>query len=243
MIHLRLPNLVEASPETFTSRIRESPIAHVPLGTIRPQGGHLPLGADALIAQGFLTALAREVGGIVLPPFYLSPSPENQQLELEPLRFPHETYSIATSFEISRAIYEQVLRLMIAGLGRSGISLVVLASPPDIRAQFVERIPDWEVESGLKILWWEGEFDAVSDEIGVPIDHGAGAATSLLMALCPELVQMSVFGESEGFRELTGSVWDPLRMGYADRGERALDSAISQTATQIRRLLYAFESA
>ncbi len=63
----------ELTPKEFRERIAEAPIAYLPLGTIEWHGEHLPLGADGLQLKNFLEILAKEVGGIVLPMYFLGP--------------------------------------------------------------------------------------------------------------------------------------------------------------------------
>ena len=50
------------TPADLESRIREAPIAYLPLGTLEWHGRHLPLGSDFLQSQGFFIQLARRVG-------------------------------------------------------------------------------------------------------------------------------------------------------------------------------------
>jgi len=63
----------ELTPKDFRIRIAEAPIAYLPLGTIEWHGEHLPLGADGLQSKKFMEILAGEVGGIVLPMYFLGP--------------------------------------------------------------------------------------------------------------------------------------------------------------------------
>ena len=64
---------LELLPGEFTQRLKEGPVAYLPLGTLEWHGPHLPLGADALQAQQFFRLLAKKVGGIVMPPLFVGP--------------------------------------------------------------------------------------------------------------------------------------------------------------------------
>ena len=59
MTRVRYQNL---TPEEFRARLRERPIAYLPLGTLEWHGEHLPLGADALISEGTHGRMRQAVG-------------------------------------------------------------------------------------------------------------------------------------------------------------------------------------
>ena len=49
---------------------RRAPVAFVPVSPLEWHGPHMPLGTDGLHAWHVSLGVAREVGGVVLPPFY-----------------------------------------------------------------------------------------------------------------------------------------------------------------------------
>lgn len=55
------------------ARVNQAPVAYLPLGALKSQQDHLPLGFAGILSQGLFSALAREVGGVVLPVVYFSP--------------------------------------------------------------------------------------------------------------------------------------------------------------------------
>ena len=63
----------ELLPAEFSQRIREMPIAYLPLGTLEWHGPHMPLGADGIQAKGLFIRLAEIVGGVVLPMLFMGP--------------------------------------------------------------------------------------------------------------------------------------------------------------------------
>jgi len=63
----------ELLPSEFRTRLAERPIAYLPLGNLEWHGEHLPLGSDALQAEGLMVECARQFGGIVMPPIHLGP--------------------------------------------------------------------------------------------------------------------------------------------------------------------------
>ena len=63
----------ELTPSAFLQRIKQAPIAYLPLGTLEWHGPHLPLGSDGLQSRGLFAQLAQEAGGIVLPMLFVGP--------------------------------------------------------------------------------------------------------------------------------------------------------------------------
>ena len=61
----------ELCPEEFKERLKECPIAYLPLGTLEWHGPHLPLGADGIQPLGLFVRVAEKIGGIVLPTLFL----------------------------------------------------------------------------------------------------------------------------------------------------------------------------
>jgi creatinine amidohydrolase len=63
----------ELTPAEFRLRLRRTPIAFLPLGTLEYHGEHLPFGVDGIVPREFFVQLARRVGGIVLPMLFMGP--------------------------------------------------------------------------------------------------------------------------------------------------------------------------
>src|SRR5262245_26884162 len=58
-------------PEDVLEARRRAPVAYVPVSPLEWHGPHLPLGTDGLHAWHVARGVAREVGGVVLPPFFV----------------------------------------------------------------------------------------------------------------------------------------------------------------------------
>ncbi|MGO1545325.1 MAG: creatininase family protein [Gulosibacter sp.] len=58
------------SPDELDTRVAESGIAYLPLGTLEFHGPHLPIGLDAFTGHGVCVTAAQRSGGIVLPSVY-----------------------------------------------------------------------------------------------------------------------------------------------------------------------------
>ena len=60
---MRPPQIAEAR--------RRCPVAFVPVGPLEWHGPHMPMGTDAISAHRVAVGAARQVGGVVLPPYFL----------------------------------------------------------------------------------------------------------------------------------------------------------------------------
>lgn len=60
-------HILDLDSRTLERRIRENPIAIVPVGALEAHGPHLPLGADQIQAESTADALAARLGALVAP--------------------------------------------------------------------------------------------------------------------------------------------------------------------------------
>jgi len=208
----------ELRPQQFRERLAAAPIAYLPLGTLEWHGEHLPLGSDGLQAQGFFVALAQEVGGIVLPmlflgpdrvretdggPLYgmdlcLTPSPERQ--------YPTQQLD-GSAYWAPDALYHDLLRATLAQLARAGFRIVVGHGHGPSTHAFDEGQEEWHESFGLETLTcWGSEVDG--EGLGIQVDHAAMNETSLMMALHPELVDLTALPADP-------TVW-PVGVGGSD---------------------------
>ena len=61
----------ELLPEECVQRIKEMPVAYLPLGTLEWHGPHMPLGADGIQSKELFIRVAEKVGGVVLPVLFM----------------------------------------------------------------------------------------------------------------------------------------------------------------------------
>ena len=187
----------ELTPKEFRVRIAEAPIAYLPLGTIEWHGEHLPLGSDGLQSKKFLEILAQEVGGIVLPMYFLGPDlaqiVEGKQL------YGMDFYSAkehgnseqqldGSAYWISDSLFSAVVEATLIQLKRAGFKIVVYHGHGPSTNLVKKRSEDWQKKFGIKMFnCWD---ESSGQGYGIMTDHAAMNETSLIMAMYPELVQM-----------------------------------------------------
>ena len=74
----------DLQPEQLLSKVNAFPVACLPIGTLEWHGRHMPLGTDMLVPEAVFEKVAKNVGGVVLPPLFLAP---DIQQKINPMNF------------------------------------------------------------------------------------------------------------------------------------------------------------
>ncbi|MBU9723204.1 MULTISPECIES: creatininase family protein [Bacillaceae] len=193
----------ELNPSEFRKRLSEAPIAYLPLGTLEWHGEHLPLGSDSIQSQGFFELLAKEIGGIVLPPLFLGPDNKTEiagkelygmdYFEIDPDREnkqPHLKEQLdGSAYWVPDETFTLLLDATLKQLKRAGFKIVVAHGHGPSTHHFIKTIPQWKEKYDLECFaCWGSEQD--EEGLGLMVDHAAMNETSILMALRPDLVQL-----------------------------------------------------
>ena len=199
-------------PQEFRERIKECPIAYLPLGTLEWHGEHLPYGTDAYIGHDFCVKLAQRVGGIVLPMLFMgvdsaSMSGSSNWYDKEydylygmdhwtgeeegdggvKVRDPGQLEGSA--YWITDDAFNLYIEAIFRQLKRAGFKVIVAHGHGPSGGFVAKRTQEWLDKYGLIVLnCWGSELDAQG--MGVQVDHAAMNETSLTWALRPDLVQM-----------------------------------------------------
>ncbi|MBS7631473.1 creatininase family protein [Candidatus Bathyarchaeota archaeon] len=161
--------------------------AVLPVGSTEYHGDHLPYGTDALVAEKLAEEAAGRVEGVlVLPtlPFGMS---------LHYASFPISlTLTTGTLISVLKEIFSSLLRHGILKLlvinGHDGNIAAIEAASREFRVEHPE------LKIAVLEAWWEtaarslpeGTFEAMGG-----LGHGGEGETSMMLALAPELVDMS----------------------------------------------------
>jgi creatinine amidohydrolase len=188
----------ELFPWEFAQAIANAPICYLPLGVLEWHGEQNAVGLDAIKAHAICVNAAQLSGGIVVPPLYWA-SDSREQLEDDSFLTggieKGERYHVPGSmFWIRPDTFHYLLLDIYEAARRRGFKVIVVVSGhwskqgnlPIIRASgedFLKRYP------GMKwILLTDQEM---APDLHYPDEHAAGGETSLLMAIRPDLVDLS----------------------------------------------------
>lgn len=185
----------ELLPDEFRARLAEHPVAYLPLGTLEWHGEHLPLGADALQSEGLMVACARQLGGIVMPPIHLGPD-RVKHSELGPMLIGMDYAESTTpprplagsNYWVPQGLFKSMIDAILDQLKRAGFQAVFADGHGPSRWSWVADMEERERRFGLKLF---GVSPDIQDAWQCQMDHAARNETSLMLALRPDLVDMS----------------------------------------------------
>jgi creatinine amidohydrolase len=195
----------EMFPWEFAQALERAPICYLPLGVLEWHGEHNAVGLDALKAHAVCVRAAQLSGGIVVPLIYWTP---DTRYNLEDGSYltggieSGERYHVPGSmFWIRPETYRELLLDIYEAVRRRGFKVIMVVTG------------HWSVPVNLPILRATGE-EFLSQNPGIkwammtdrdmvpdlfyPHEHAAGAETSLLMAIRPDLVDLSKTFETDG---------------------------------------------
>jgi creatinine amidohydrolase len=168
----------EMLPHELEAVLRATPVAYFPLGTLEYHGPHLAIGNDALKAEGLCERACTRTGGVLVPTLYWG------------IGGGHKEYP--ASLIVRDQLLSDLLDEVLSGLYRVGFRVIVLvtghypgeqvSAVKGAAERFAQAHPDARI-------WALPEYEAYPHERRA--DHAAKWETSILMALRPELVDMS----------------------------------------------------
>jgi len=225
-------------PNEFRKRLAEKPLAYLPMGTLEWHGEHLPIGSDAIQAEGLMTECARRYGGIVLPPLHIGPGPTKlmddgrlligmdfwNNVVVPPRQLDGDCYWIPDG------LFMDMVDAILAQCKRTGFRAVFADGHGPSRASWVRELPRREAHFGLKLF---GVTPDIQDAWKSQMDHAALNETSLMLHYRPDLVDMSQLPRSKTDRPL--GVWgDDPREATAGHGLECMNASIELMIRKFR---------
>lgn len=232
----------ELTPSDFILRLREAPIAYLPLGTLEWHGLHLPLGSDGLQSIGFFKQLAASVGGIVLPMLFLGPdtvkrvgSNDFYGMDFEGLKDCEPEKLTGSAYWISDDDFDILLSSILMQLKRAGFQIVTAHGHGPSTEFFSRNNAKWEKKYGLDTYtcWRENEKDG----LGIQTDHAGANETSIVMALRPDLVHMENLSSDLEVWPLAVEGEDPRIHANTETGRKAISTNIERMSKILREAL------
>lgn len=241
-------NLGQMSWTALSERLEQGPLdVVIPLGALEQHGPHLPLDADALIAEAVADRAAQAAGECVVSPCIPVGASSHH------LAFPG-TASLSDK-TLKSLVVEVVQTLLGHGFrgaylvtghaGNVGAMAAVMAELDSDARNRVVSFDDWPAQRDAVHRVAEDRLGLDRELVGT---HGGHFETSILLAIAPDRVDMAsaVAGHvgpaasasaklrSEGMAALSpvGVIGDP-RGASADAGELYLDALVSLVAEGI----------
>lgn len=188
---------------------RRTPVI-LPVGATEQHGGHLPLATDTMILDAIGERLDASFDGrlLILPsqPIGLS---EHHMAFPGTLTLSHETLRRCV-FELADSVIRHGFRRLVLLNGHGGNQAILGV----LGEQVGQRWPEVEC---LVTSWWTAAADRLKKLQQGPVGsvgHACEFETSILLAIAPELVDMSL-AEDGGIQHRVESMWFDLLHGPA----------------------------
>jgi creatinine amidohydrolase len=211
----------ELRPAELAAIQARAAVAYLPLGGSSWHGPHLPLGSDTLVAEAVAERCVRRSGGLLLPTLAwpLAPAPHPASLGLHALT----TRALLADALEAMAVGGWRVAVLVAGHYTPGADMLLIAAA---RAA-IER-------HGLLTLATP-PLAMVDHEM---LDHAGLWESSLLLALRPDLVDLSALGAGDLPPTESGVVGrDPRHTASASIGVSALNLSVERIVAAVRDLL------
>ncbi len=175
----------------------------VPAGCIEYHGPHLALGVDTLLVEELLVRVARRLNCIVAPPFWYGPTgyavagPSQGTVDVSTERFGRHVKDVLGSF------WDMGFRWIIVAIhhqqmdGPEALAIRQAAVEVIFEKTHADRGDAWWGKAPLlpgdhvfeRIQVWPSVLPA-AEKVVVMADHAGYYETSLLLAACPDLVEL-----------------------------------------------------
>lgn len=216
--------------------------AALALGSTEYHGDHLPYGTDTLVAEHLAEAVAERVDGLlVLPPL--------------PFGMSEHYSSFPLAISLSTETLMRVLRDVLGSLLGHGLTRLLIINGHDGNAAAIEaatrefRVEHPDMKIAVLEAWWQTGAELLPEgtfEVWGGLGHAGEGETSMMLAVAPELVEMS---RARGvvpelplhvqvkwrFQELTpyGVTGDPTK-ATVEKGLRMRDALVDLLVSFIR---------
>jgi len=182
-------------PHEFEARLAQRPVGYLPLGTLEWHGVQNALGADFLQSRGLFRRAAHQFGGIVLPPIWLGPDriageeggPDLVGMDTADGTTPHRPLP-GSLYWIPKGLFLMLIEAILAQAKRAGFKCIVADGHGPSRNAWAEMADSWEKQFGIKLVSARRDFP---DQWRTQTDHAGRNETSILMAVAPNLVDLT----------------------------------------------------
>lgn len=233
----------EMLPHEIVAARAGHPVAYLPIGGLEWHGRQNCVGLDTVKIHGLCMHIAAEHGGVVFPPLFYGDAREHALMEAnhdpqgliaDDYGLPHWAFKPGYMRSSPYEQPEHCARLLVHCLDEMvsyGFEVLVIAAghyPLLPKARAACQL--FYADRG-QIAWAFTGFELVRDEIPDAGDHAGPWETSLMMALRPDLVDLS---KAEGPCALPGLYEKVKAKSSVEFGRRILE-AISRRVNEVNR--------
>jgi creatinine amidohydrolase len=244
-------------PAQIAAARKECPVAYLPIGTIEWHGVHNPIGLDTIKAHALAIRCARVGGGLVFPPLYYGESREEGLIEAndpgreqvaEVLGLPAENFAPGyMRFSPQQQVegYQRLLLHCLIELQSLGFKVAVLLAGhypllDHARAACATfHQMRWDNSRAGMLTWAFTGYELVRDVWPFAGDHAGYWETSLMLAMDPDLVDLSEQPEDRSAPVIAVHSYPgkPVQDASAEFGEEAIQLMVKRVNEQVKHRL------
>lgn len=247
----------EMLPHEVVQARENRPVAYLPVGGLEWHGEHNVLGLDTVKIHALAMECAKHDGGLVFPPLFYGEPREHYLMEAnfdpgdlikQSMHLPAQNFQAGYMEERRTETdlrYIQFLLYMLKEAHSLGFKVMVLMPghyPLLAHARAAVELFNLHVDkAGLElnqaISWAAVGFELVRDVFPKAGDHAGAWETSLMLALRPDLVDLSVLSNDCEVKLV--AVWgqDPRKHASIEYGQQAVKLIVERITVKVGELL------
>jgi creatinine amidohydrolase len=242
----------EMLPHEVVSARKVCSVAYLPIGGIEWHGEHNCLGLDTVKMHALAMECAKKIGGIVFPALFYGEPRENYLMEsnhdtdgkiAQKMELPKENFApgyfqehvFEANFDYTKLIYKILLEIHSLGFQ---VIIVMAGHYPLLyhaKAACDLFFLDYSIND-VPAAWACTGYELVRDEIPEAGDHAAAWETSLMMALRPDLVDLSVLPKNLNEKLIGVGGKDPRQYASVKFGRQGVDAIVKRIESKIKEL-------
>jgi creatinine amidohydrolase len=229
----------ELLPHEFEERLAQRPVGYLPIGTLEWHGVQNALGADFLQARGVFERAATRFGGIVLPPIWLGPDRITAQedgvdlvgMDTADVTTPHRQLP-GSCYWAPKGLFLQIVEGVLAQAKRAGFRCIVADGHGPSRGAWADMVDSWEKQFDIALVSAMRDFKG---KWRTQNDHAGRNETSIMMAVAPELVDLSQLPTDRDVWPQGVGGEDP-RDSTAEFGEECIEASVALIGAKLDEL-------
>lgn len=205
---------------------KHASIAYLSWGALEWHSYHAPIGLDGMKAYGLCEALAKETGGVVLPPVYVGTDTIKPYKGFKHTIEHHPNTVTTLCGEYLNQLADEGFKVIILVTGHYGEGHVEAVK------KAVENFSEANPEVGI---WAFPDSEPLEGVF--PPNHAARGETSFQLLFHPEMVDISTLPERETTLDDDGVWGEDPRNASAEEGGQMLAAFLQNAVPRIMRLL------
>lgn len=240
-------------PDEVVKARKKRPVAYLPIGGIEWHGEHNCLGLDTVKCHYLAIECAKKIGGLVFPPLFYGEPRENYLMEANhdangkissKMGLPAENFgpgymqekSFQINFEYTKLLHRVLVE--IASLGFKVIIIMVGHYPLLYHAKAACALFNLDYARYQPSKAWAcSGYELVKQEIPDAGDHAAAWETSLMMALRPDLVDLSRLPKNSKTKLIGVMGRDPRKYASIEFGKKGVKTIVENVKKVVEEIL------